>query len=40
VRFASVSIQEAREALRLAEARLMALEPADDDLLGWVGAHD
>jgi len=38
--FASVSIPEAREALRLAEARFMALEPADDDLLGWVGAHD
>ena len=40
VRFASASIVEAREALRLAEARFMALDPADDDLLGWVGAHD
>jgi biotin-dependent carboxylase-like uncharacterized protein len=40
VRFASVSIEEAREALRLAEARFRTLRPPDDDHLGWVGAHD
>lgn len=44
--FASVSPEEAREALRSAEEELAALEapealeaPADDDL-GWIGSHE
>ena len=40
--FASVSADEAREALRQAEAELAALEPleaAADDELGWAGSH-
>jgi biotin-dependent carboxylase-like uncharacterized protein len=42
VAFASVSLEEAREALRRAEDELAALEPLDereDDELGWVGSH-
>lgn len=41
VRFASVSMEEAREALRRAEEELAALEPLDvtrDDELGWAGS--
>ena len=40
--FASVTVDEAREALREAEARLDALEPleAGDAELGWAGSHD
>ena len=43
VRFASVTLEEAREALRRAEAELAALEPlntAADDELGWAGSHE
>jgi allophanate hydrolase subunit 2 len=39
--FASVSLEEAREALRVAEGELAALEEAEplrDDELGWTGA--
>jgi biotin-dependent carboxylase-like uncharacterized protein len=43
VRFASVSIEEARSALRRAEIELAALEaldgPPQDDELGWAGSH-
>jgi len=42
VRFASVSIEEARSALRRAESELAALEALDgpqDDELGWAGSH-
>ena len=41
VAFASVSLEEARRALRLAEDELAALAGADappDDELGWAGA--
>ena len=42
VRFASVSLDEARSALRRAEEELAALEALEapgDDELGWVGSH-
>jgi antagonist of KipI len=43
VRFASVSVEEARGALRRAESELAALEaldgPPQDDELGWAGSH-
>ncbi len=43
VTFVSVSVEQAREALRQAEKELAALEvleaPRDDDL-GWVGSHE
>jgi len=42
VAFASVSLEEAREALRSAEeefAALEALETSGDDKLGWIGSH-
>ncbi|HVM25407.1 MAG TPA: biotin-dependent carboxyltransferase family protein [Candidatus Limnocylindrales bacterium] len=42
VRFARVTLEEAREAWRRAEAELAALEPlgaAGDDELGWTGSH-
>lgn len=41
VRFASVSVEEAREALRSLEDELAAVEEADgldDDEAGWAGA--
>lgn len=43
LRFASVSAEEAVEALRQAEAELAKveqLEAMDDDELGWAGSHD
>lgn len=43
LRFASVSLEEAREALRRAVDELAAvtpMDPADDDELGWAGSHD
>jgi 5-oxoprolinase (ATP-hydrolysing) subunit C len=43
LRFASVSLDEARMALRRAEEGLAALEPfdaLDDDELRWVGSHE
>jgi allophanate hydrolase subunit 2 len=43
VRFVSVSMEEARGALRRAERELAALEalggPPQDDELGWAGSH-
>ena len=42
LRFASVSLEEARSALRRAEEELAALEALDapgDDELGWAGSH-
>ncbi|HUF07205.1 MAG TPA: biotin-dependent carboxyltransferase family protein [Candidatus Binatia bacterium] len=42
IRFASVSLDEAREAVRQAEDELAALETRDgprDDGLGWAGSH-
>lgn len=42
LRFASVSLEEARSALRRAEEELVALEALDapgDDELGWAGSH-
>ena len=42
LRFASVSLEDARSALRLAEEELAALEALDapgDDELGWAGSH-
>jgi allophanate hydrolase subunit 2 len=42
VAFASVSLEEAHEALRRVEDELAALEPLgerEDDELGWVGSH-
>lgn len=41
--FASVSMEEAREAMRLAEAELAALHALvtpEDDELGWAGSHE
>jgi len=41
VRFASVSMEEAQQALQRAENELAALEPLDvtrDDELGWAGS--
>jgi len=43
LRFASVSVEEARGALNAAEEELAALEPldaVDDDELRWVGSHE
>ena len=42
VRFAQVSIEEARAARRAAEDALADLEPADDDgdALAWIGSHE
>jgi biotin-dependent carboxylase-like uncharacterized protein len=42
VAFASISVEEAHEALRRVEDELAALEPLgerEDDELGWVGSH-
>jgi len=42
LRFASVSLEEARSALRRATEELAALEALDapaDDELGWAGSH-
>lgn len=42
LRFASVSLGEARSALRRAEealATIEALQPLRDDQLGWAGSH-
>ena len=43
LRFASVSLEDARRALRAAETELTAVEPldaVDDDELRWVGSHE
>lgn len=43
VTFASVSVEEAREALRQSEEELAALEALEvprDDELGWIGSHE
>lgn len=43
VTFVSVSVEQAREALRQAEEELAALdllEAPPDDELGWVGSHE
>jgi len=43
LRFASVSVEEARGALKAAEKELAALEPlgaVDDDELRWIGSHE
>ena len=37
--FASVSVDEAREALLRAEEQLGAIEAPDDEGLGWIGSH-
>lgn len=43
LRFAAVSLEEARRALRAAETELAAIEPldaVDDDELRWIGSHE
>jgi allophanate hydrolase subunit 2 len=37
--FASVSPEEAREALRRAEEQLATIEAPEEDGLGWIGSH-